>query len=100
MDAMGRNGRGVALFAVIALAAAFAYSLGLQHGADAARQSLGDMPIEPKTVLLMRDAASRARAEGDVASADWFEEVAQQQMEQMVAWATRARDARPAARGD
>jgi hypothetical protein len=102
MDATGGfKAKRWATLALIALSSAFSYSLGLQQGAGQGKQGWNDAPIEPKTVLLMREAAARARDDGDLATADWFDAVAQGQMEQMVSWAAnRQTRAAAASRGD
>jgi hypothetical protein len=98
MDAMGGfKAKRWATLALVALSSAFSYSLGLQQGGNESKHGWAEAPIDPKTVMLMRDAAARARDEGDPSTAEWFDTVAQSQMEQMVSWVANGRQSRTAA---
>ena len=74
---------------IVALALGLGYSMGLNHVLDSPASQIRLAPMDPQSIVLLKQAGDRARAAGDARTAQWLDEACGENSNQLLAWATR-----------
>ena len=72
---------------MVALALGLGYSMGLNHLLESPASQIRLGPVDPESIVLLKQAGERARAAGDAKTAKWLEEACDESSKQMLAWA-------------
>jgi hypothetical protein len=74
---------------VVMLALGLGYSMGLNHVLDSPGNQIKMGPMDPQSIVLLKQAGERAREAGDAKTAEWLEQACGENSNQLLAWATR-----------
>src|SRR3954465_1880551 len=74
---------------MVALALGLGYSMGLNHLLDSPASQIRMAPMDPQSIVLLKQAGEQARAAGDVKTAEWLEQACGESSTQLLAWSTR-----------